>query len=90
MNSAFENTIALSMLADGQDAATEKDFAAMVAFADDLIHAAGNTPVFSARPPYFSRRDEPAQGLTQAQALQNAKALSGPMIAVPAPFGQDE
>lgn len=90
MNSTFENAIALSMLADGQDGATEKDFAAMVAFADDLGRAAGDAAVFSARPPYFSRRDEPVPGLTQAQALQNAKAPSGPMIAVPAPFGQDE
>lgn len=90
MNSTFENAIALSMLTDGQDGATENDFAAMIAFADDLSRAAGDAADFSARPTYFSRRDEPAQGLTQAQALQNAKALSGPMIAVPAPFGQGE
>lgn len=90
MQSAFQNAVALSMLRDGQSGATEQDFAAMVAFADDLNRAAGDKLPFAARAPYASRPDEPAPGLAQAQALQNAKALSGPMIAVPAPFGQDE
>lgn len=90
MQSAFQNAVALSMLRDGQSGATEQDFAAMVAFADDLSRTAGDEPPFVARPPYALRPDEPAPGLAQAEVLQNAKALSGPMIAVPAPFGQDE
>lgn len=90
MNALFHNARMLAMLPHSQDGASEKDFAAMVAFADDLCRAAGETLPFEPRLPYVSRRDEPAPGLTQAQALQNAKALSGPMIAVPAPFGQGE
>lgn len=90
MNAPFHNALTLAMLTDLQDGSSEKDFAAMVAFADDLSRAAGDELPFEARPPYASRRDEPSPGLTQAQALQNAKALSGPMIAVPAPFGQGE
>ena len=84
----LEDTARLAMLHAG--AVKEKDFAAMVVFADDLSRMSGAEMGFVARPPFFTRDDTPLAGLTVEAALQNAKSRNGRRIAVPAAFSRDD